>query len=239
MQKMYLCLFLAVIVAALVRPASAGIITAQGGVTALTDISEMGTFVTADFNLPNGAAPLNTYSGLGFTLAPGSVSFSSILPGIMSAGTTSPLQITDPNSFFPSFTGGGSKSGKIGWLGLVGTFSTPVTQVGVTFSSNGNLYLTAWNSSGQLIGQITHTPGGTAGFGGLDTGGTPIAMIAIGNDDVYGGTTYDTSGNTVFVDNLVFGNAASAGVPEPATLTMFSLGTLVLGAAFCRRKRPA
>jgi hypothetical protein len=204
----------------------------------------MGTFATVDFELPNGVAPLYSYSGLGFNLAAEGASFSSILPGNVSSGTATALAITIPSVFgnvYPSITGGGSQSGKIGWRGPVGTFSVPVTQVGVTFSANGILYLTAWDSSGQLIGQITHTPGvsGSAGFGGLDSGSTPIAMIAIGNDDVFGGNPYASGGNTIIVDNLVFGNAASAGVPEPATLTMFSLGTLVFGAAFCRRKRPA
>jgi hypothetical protein len=199
----------------------------------------MGTFVTADFNLPNGLVPPNTYSGLGFNLAADSASFSSILPGNVSTGTAKALATGPYSSYFSSITGGGSQSGNAGADGPVGTFSIPVTQVGVTFSSNGTLYLTAWDSSGQLIGQITHTPGGTAGFGGLDSGSTPIAMIAIGNDDVFAGVPYSYGGNTIFVDNLVFGNAASGGVPEPATLTMFSLGTLVFGAAFCRRKRPA
>lgn len=43
-------------------PASAGVITSQGSVTALTNIGQLRPFVVADFDLPNGPVPSSTYS---------------------------------------------------------------------------------------------------------------------------------------------------------------------------------
>jgi hypothetical protein len=164
----------------------AGVIQAQGSVTALTDISQMDPFFVADFDDVGNPVPRSTYSNQGLDLVAGGTDFSDILAGIVSDGSASNVSTSDhtTNLFPASILGGGSTSGHRGRIGLTATFNRPVTQVGATFSKNGKQYITAWDASGQLIGQVSFdSQNTTASFVGLDSGSTAIAMVSFGNDD--------------------------------------------------------
>lgn len=209
-------------------PAYAGAITSYGAVTALTNISQMSnTDGFADFE-GGGNIPVNTYSAMGLTLAANGTNFSSILPGIVSSGVASNVYSTNFSYLFPGpIGGGGSISGLNGAIGLVGTFSSFVTQVGATFSRNGAQFLTAWGTDGSLLGQVRWDPSSDASFVGIDTGSAAIAMIAYGNDDVFNGANYDVGGSTTIFDNMVWNGTPS--VPEPLPLTLLGIGLAMLG----------
>lgn len=184
------------------RRANAAILVVEGSVTLLSHINQMDPYVLADFNgvglpSPGNPVPLDEYSSLGLDLVAVDTMFSEVIPGVTEAGQVSQV-LTEPNfGLFPEpILGGGSHSGDTAYVGLVGTFNTPVTQVGATFSQNGTQYITAWDASGQLIGQVSFTHEMDSTFMGLDSGSTPIAMIAFGNDDVFNGETYNVGGNT-------------------------------------------
>ncbi|MBW2458338.1 MAG: hypothetical protein JRI68_27795 [Deltaproteobacteria bacterium] len=59
------------------------------------------------------------------------------------------------------------------------TFSGFVDQVGLTASTNGNQYLTVWDMSCPMIGQVNWVPGGNSSFIGIDTGGVTIGMLTL------------------------------------------------------------
>ncbi len=214
----------------------AGTITVQGSVTALTHVSQMdAAFVAAGFETTS-PLPLNAYSALGMNIAAAGASFSSILPGMVSSGTASVVTTYSGSlscADFPSpIGGGGSCSDNVALLGMVATFSAPVTQFGATLSKNGaEQYITAWAIDGSLIGQVKWSPSGDASFVGIDTGVIPIALVALGNDDVFGGAIYDVGGSTVIWDNAVW----NASIPEPSTLTLLGLG--LAGLAATRRRK--
>lgn len=139
-----------------VRVAEAGTITSVGAVTALTNINQM-TNITGHGNFDegptSGVVPANVYASQGLTWQQGKLS--TILPGCTNTGTA-----YYPNyatfSYFPQpIGGGGTATGQNNMFAGVATFSTIVTQVGLTASSNGTQYLTAFNATGSMIGQVT------------------------------------------------------------------------------------
>lgn len=221
----------------------AGTITSSGAVDALTDISQMASiYGSAPFEVTGASTevvPLGLYSASGLTFRTGALS--SILSGVTSSGSASTPQASTTfsgPSYFPTpIAGGGTNTGQANFLGGVGTFSTPVTQAGVTISRNGTQYLTAWDSSGALIGQVKWVPTSDSSFFGLDSRGVPIAMIALGNDDVYGGVSYSIGGSTIISDDWVWGPGAV--VPEPGTFALFGAGLLGLAGLVRRRRRKA
>ena len=116
------------------------------------------------------------------------------------------------------------------------TFSVTITQFGLTFSRNGTQFITAWDSGGSLIGQVKWIPSADSSFVGIDTLGVPIAMLAVGNDDVFNGATYGVGGATIITDSWKWATAADA-ISEPATLALFAFGLAGLGFFMTRRRR--
>jgi hypothetical protein len=212
--------------------AHAGTITAVGSVEALTNVSQFGIPVgAADFSFAGGTdnIPLDAYSTAGMTFHTGPLS--SILAGVTTAGTAFQPMYSDEASFpglFPSPHGGGAADFDFEIVGAVVTFSVPVTQFGLTFSKNGVQFITAWSATGAMIGQVLFAPLlDDSGFAGIDTLGVPIAMLAIGNDDLFAGASYDPAGLTTITDSWKWA------IPEPSTMSLLALG---LGAAWMRRR---
>lgn len=206
----------------------AGTVTSVGSVNALT-VSQLGHILgTADFNDACCYAPVpsDRYATSGMILqgVPGNSSndvlfsnansFSTIFPGIVSAGHAVLPAYEVATGLFPPPQGGGQQTGAYAIYGLVATFSVPVTQFGLTLSKNGVQYITAWRTDGTLIGQVKWQPAGDASFVGLSSGSTPIAMVAVGNDDVFAGEVYDFNGPTPCFDNAVWA------VPEPSIFSL-------------------
>jgi len=218
--------------------ANAGTITAFGNVAALTNLNQLGTVIgTADFTFPGGAGPvpLDLASGLGMTFHTGPLT--AILPGVTSSGSASQPQYTDDATFtpglptwFPSPAGGGVGNFDFQIFGGVVTFSKPVARFGLTFSRNGTQYITAWSTTGQMLGEVRWDPNGDSSFVGIDTFEVPIGMLAVGNDDLFHGASYDIGGATIITDSWQWARP----MPEPATMSLLTLG---LGAAWIRRRR--
>jgi len=64
-------------------------------------------------------------------------------------------------------------------------------------------------------------------------------MIAVGNDNLFAGATYNISGQTTISDNWLFNAAPMAAVPEPASLTVWGLGALGCAIGAYRRRKSA
>ncbi|MCA9700903.1 MAG: hypothetical protein KC431_25475, partial [Myxococcales bacterium] len=116
----------------------AGTITAQGNVTALTNVNELqGIVGTADFNVgpANTSMNLNQYAAQGATWHTGTLS--SILPGVVQGGSASTPSYQSDFSYFPApIAGGGTAAGFFTYFGGAVTFSDPITQVGLTAGRN-------------------------------------------------------------------------------------------------------
>ncbi|HEY8375728.1 MAG TPA: hypothetical protein VIK91_04525, partial [Nannocystis sp.] len=200
--------FVAGIVGALAWPcvAQAGSVTAEGNVTALTHIDQMGPILgTAHFDEGpvNGAVPLDAYAAQGMTFHVGALS--QILPGVITPGNASqPQYRADCATYFPAPQNGGACTAQHNVHAGVVTFSVDVTQVGLTASRNGTQYLTAWDKNGVMLGQVKWTPNSDSSFIGIDTQGVPIGLLSYGNDDLWNGETYSIGGATIFSDTWVW-----------------------------------
>lgn len=230
-MRVWIASLVLVVFALCALAASAGTIMAVGPVDPLTDVSQLsGVYGTAPWEVTGGSfepVPLGLYSGLGLTFHTGPLS--AILPGVTTGGSASqPNAATIFSSNFPApIGGGGSHTGQSNAFGGVGTFSMPVTQVGMTISNNGAQYLTAWDTSGNILGQVNWQPTGDAAFFGIDTQGVPIGMVALGNDDLWNGASYGVGGATILSDDW-FWAAGSTPIPEPGTLLLLALGGCAL-----------
>lgn len=211
--------------------AFAGVITAHGAVTALTNTTQLGSVIgTADFEGFANASiiPLNAYSAQGMLFHHDPLS--TVLPGVTTGGSDpGPNAFASSNcNYFPAPAGGGSASGNCSYFGGVATFTSTVTQVGMTISRNGTQYLTAWDSSGNMLGQVDWTPSNDSTFFGIDTGGVAIGLLTLGNHDLWAGAVFGIGGATIISDNWVWAQA-----PEPGSL---ALVVLAAGLAFRRRR---
>ncbi|EYF00107.1 Hypothetical protein CAP_1358 [Chondromyces apiculatus DSM 436] len=186
--------------------AHAGAIAATGDAQALTHVSQiLGVVGTGNFDEgpTSGTVPANVYAAQGLVWQQGS--FSTFFPGCVTPGSAQLLNYYgSPAGNFPSPAGGGTQVGQASYTSFVAKFSTYVTQVGLTASTNGEQFLTAWRANGTLIGQVRWTPNGDSAFVGIDTLGEPIAMVAFGNDDLMGGGAFDIGGATTFSDSWIW-----------------------------------
>jgi hypothetical protein len=113
--------------------------------------------------------------------------------------------------YFPApIAGGGTQTGAYAWFAGVATFSTVVTQVGLTAGKNGEQYLTVWNTSGVMLGQVSWVPNNDASFVGIDSLGVPIGMVAYGNHDLWNGQAYDIGGPTIMNDSWIWATGSAA-----------------------------
>jgi MYXO-CTERM domain-containing protein len=112
--------------------------------------------------------------------------------------------------YFPlPIAGGGVQQGSIIYSGGAATFTDPITQFGLTAGGQQTLYITVWDQSGELIGQVTWEPDELeAAFVGIDTMVVPIGLLTDGNDDVFGGAEYDSLGLAAHSDNWMWGVGA-------------------------------
>ncbi|HVI02709.1 MAG TPA: MYXO-CTERM sorting domain-containing protein [Enhygromyxa sp.] len=195
---------------ALIGIAEAGTITAAGNVTALDDITQIPSITgSALFDeMWNGMIPLDLYAAEGLTFHVGELG--TILPGVVEIGEVPDPVYTSAGVYFPlPIAGGGVQQSSINYAGGAVTFSDPVTQFGLTAGGTATLYITVWDQSGALLGQVTWEPEAMeAAFVGIDTMGVPIGLLAIGNDDVFGGAEYDDLGLAARSDSWIWGVAA-------------------------------
>lgn len=226
-------------------------ISAVGNVDALTDVSQLGGVLgTADFNEgPHFTEiPLDQYAGEGLTFQTGLLS--DMLPGVTTAGYALPSRYYNFSALSSHFAtdggapiaGGGSADGFICMYGGAATFDSAmtVTQVGLTASTNNDQYLTAWDKSGNMLGQVNWDPTPLEpSFIGIDTRGVPIGLVTYINDDLWGGETYLIDGYTTYSDNWMWAEGSEA-IPEPSTVVTLTglLGMGLIG-RWWRRKRAA
>lgn len=183
----------------------AGTIEAQGNVVALDNINQIGSVTgSAMFDEEfQGPIPLDQYAGITFQVG----ELGMILPGVVEVGEAPEPQYTAPGVYFPTpIAGFGAQTGNICLTGGAITFADPVTQFGLTAAGLVTMHITAWDSNGALIGQVTWTPDeNQSAFVGIDTMGVPIALLAISGDDIFGGVEWDDLGATPRSDNWIWG----------------------------------
>ncbi|MCB9568389.1 MAG: hypothetical protein H6710_14455 [Myxococcales bacterium] len=188
--------------------ALAGTISAQGAVTALTDVNQLqGVVATADYDDgTNGQnLPLAKYTPDGMTFYTGTLS--SILNGVTTPGTASNPIYQNNFTYFPGpIAGGGIATGLYTYFGGAVKFddNLSITQFGLTAGRNGTQYIDVWDKNGQLIGQVTWQPNADAAFVGVDTMGVPIGMLTYGNDNLWAGATYSIGGSTIMSDTWIW-----------------------------------
>ncbi len=181
-------------------------ITAVGAVTALTAYGQMNVvdgIAEYDEGPTSGGVPLTQYASQGMTFHTGTLA--NVLSGVTTPGTASQPNYATFASFAAPICGGGWHIGQSNMYAGVATFDTFVDQVGLTASTNGSQYLTVWDQSGQMLGQVNWVPNGSSSFVGIDTGGVPIGMVAYGNDNLWTGGTYSISGDTIISDSWAWG----------------------------------
>jgi MYXO-CTERM domain-containing protein len=190
--------------------AHAGALLAQGNVTVIDNVNQMqGIVGTGDFNEGMaGGVPAGVYAGEGMTWRSGLLT--GILPGCVTPGSGTIPSYQTGNNYFPGpIGGGGVANGSFAYHAGVVTFDQAITQVGLVASRNGTQYLTAWDTNGNMLGQVRWTPANDSAFIGIDTNGVPVGMVAYGNDDLWGGGSYSIGGSTIISDSWVWG----VGVP--------------------------
>jgi MYXO-CTERM domain-containing protein len=191
------------------RSAEAGTITSVGAVKPLTNVSQVAGVIghgNFDEGPTSGNVPANVYSAQGLTWQQGAMT--TVFPGCQCSGTAYLPQYAQWTYFPAPIGGGGVATGNNNNFAGVARFSVNVTQVGLTASSNGQQFLTAFNAAGQMIGQVTWTPSGDSSFVGIDTQGVPIAMITYGNHNLWAGQPYDVTGLTIISDSWIWGAGA-------------------------------
>ena len=192
----------------LLGSAEASTLTAVGAVKALNSTAEvLGVSATGNFDEgpTSGNVPLNVYTPLGMTFVVGPLT--AILPGVTTTGSASnPGYSSSYAVYFPAPGGGGVQVGQECFpMGMVATpVNNNITQIGLTASNNGTQYLTVWNKSGGMIGQVTWTPTSNSQFIGIDTLGVPIGMVAYGNHDLWAGGDFNPAGLTPIFDTLIW-----------------------------------
>ncbi|PRQ10059.1 MYXO-CTERM sorting domain-containing protein [Enhygromyxa salina] len=180
----------------------AGTLTAQGAVSVIDHTNEMqGVVGTGDFNEGNGGGvPAAVYAGQGMTWRSGLLT--AILPGCDTPGSATIPSYQVNGAYFPDpVAGGGVASGTFAFHAGVVTFDQAITQVGLVASRNGTQYLTAWDTNGNMLGQVKWVPANDAAFIGIDTNGVPVGMVAYGNDDLWNGGSYSIGGSTIISDS--------------------------------------
>ena len=195
--------------------AEAGTVTADGAVTGLDDVTQIAsvTGVALFDEMTSGDVALDGYADQGMTLHVGPLV--DVLPGVTTMGEgRQPIHVTVGDRFpIPIGGGGVANLGTVFYGGIL-TFDEPVTQFGMTAGGGMVQYLTAYNMAGEIIGQVTYTPDeelDDAAFVGIDTMGVPIAMLAIGNDDLLGGEEYVVTGEGTSSDTWMWGVGALCG----------------------------
>jgi MYXO-CTERM domain-containing protein len=194
--------------------ANAGTITAQGAnCQALSNIADMGILqgtASYDEGPVNGGVPLETYAAQGMHFRTGQLSV--ILPGVDEPGNASQPVYAAPDNYFPGpIAGGGTQAGAIAFFGGAVQFDDVVTRVGLTAGQNGTQYLTAWDTAGNMIGQVTWQPAADSAFIGIDCANIPLGMVTYGNDDMWNGGTYEISGSTIMSDTWVWSGDTNCG----------------------------
>jgi hypothetical protein len=199
-----------------VSVAYGGTISTVGDVLALTDTNQLqNIYGTATFNEGSHrtAIPLGIYSDIGMTFHLGQMS--EILPGVDPTTAKGGSGVTSPDwvpsyGLFPEYfpnpvNGGGIAEGMASFHAGVVTFNVPVTQFGLTASSNDTTtYITVWDVAGNFLGQVSWTPDNDSAFVGIDTLGVEIGLLAYGNDNLFAGVPYDETGGSTISDTWVW-----------------------------------
>ena len=198
--------------------AEAGTVTAEGAVTALDDITQVASVTGAALfdEATTGDVALDGYADQGMTLHVGPLV--DILPGVTTMGDArQPIHVTIGDRFPIPIGGGGVANLGTVFYGGVMTFSEPVTQFGMTAGGGMVQYITAYDMTGAIIGQVRWEPDEEledAAFVGIDTMGVPIAMLAVGNDDLLAGEEYVVTGEGTSSDTWMWGVADLCGTDE-------------------------
>lgn len=236
-RNLLLCCVVVAALSAHSPVAIASVVSSFGSVTVLTDVSQLaGIAGVADFDEgpTSGFVPLGTYTPQGMTFHTGALS--SILSGVTTNGNARAPTYASGSGRFPGpIAGGGTQVSQYARHGGAATFSTTVTQIGLTAGKNREQFLTVWDQAGSILGQVNWIPDIDSAFIGIDTNGVPIGMVTYGNDDLWNGGTYGFGGLTNYSDTWMWasGSASNPAIPEPASFMIWGL----LGASVSLKRR--